>query len=141
MLLDPSDENGRSCGSFFVNPIVSELEARAISSTAPPDMPRYVQADGRVKLSAAWLIERAGLHRGLRQGSVGLSTRHCLALVTHPGATTEGLLQLAQAVRERVHDCFGIWLTPEPVLWGSGIEAALSGESTTPAASRRGPAR
>ena len=80
MLADPDDPNGRSCGSFFVNPVVSaELAVRATRDFT--DAPSYPQPDGRVKLAAAWLIEQAGFPRGHRQGHAGLSARHALALV------------------------------------------------------------
>jgi UDP-N-acetylmuramate dehydrogenase len=72
-----------------------------------------------VKLSAAWLIERAGFTRGARQGPVGLSTRHTLALVAHAGARTRDVLAFARHVQDTVEGRFGVRLTPEPVLWGT----------------------
>lgn len=117
MLFDPADENGRSCGSFFVNPIVSAEQAARI---AADDMPRYPQADGRVKLSAAWLIERSGLAKGTRDGNVGLSTKHTLCIVAHAGARSDEVLAFASRVQRTVHARFGISLEPEPVLWGFG---------------------
>ena len=118
MVVDPTDENCRSCGSFFVNPVVAaETAARAGARLGAPDMPRYAQRDGRVTLSAAWLIERSGFTKGVRFGNVGLSTRHALALVCHDGATSEELLAFATHVRETVHEKTGIELVPEPVLW------------------------
>lgn len=126
MLLDPDDENRRSVGSFFLNPIIqpSELEhvtARALELgwiTSAAQLPSYPQADGRVKLSAAWLIERAGSHKGETHGHVGLSSRHTLALVHHGGGTSAELIALADMVRSRVAQCFGIELVPEPVMLG-----------------------
>ncbi|HEX6275817.1 MAG TPA: UDP-N-acetylmuramate dehydrogenase, partial [Polyangiaceae bacterium] len=80
MLYDTSDENGRSCGSFFTNPVVSPEAAKRIEELAGAGtMPRYPQSDGRVKLAAGWLIERAGFDKGLRRGPVGLSTKHALS--------------------------------------------------------------
>jgi UDP-N-acetylmuramate dehydrogenase len=81
-------------------------------------MPRYPQADGRIKLSAAWLIERAGFSRGDRWGAVGLSSQHCLALVCHNGARADDVLMLAGHIRDRVEKLFGVRLIPEPVFLG-----------------------
>jgi UDP-N-acetylmuramate dehydrogenase len=119
MVIDPADPNHRSCGSFFTNPIIAsgalaDVERRA----ADPAMPRWPQADGRVKLSAAWLIEHAGFRRGQREGPVGLSTRHALAIVAHEGARASDVLAFARHVQDTVAERFGVRLTPEPVFWG-----------------------
>jgi UDP-N-acetylmuramate dehydrogenase len=120
VLDDPGDPNRRSCGSFFLNPIVEPPAAEAVVARAgDPAMPRWPQPDGRVKLSAAWLIERAGFARGERQGAVGLSTRHTLALVAHAGARTRDVLAFARRVQDTVEARFGIRLAPEPVFWGA----------------------
>jgi UDP-N-acetylmuramate dehydrogenase len=115
---DPADPNRRSCGSFFLNPILDAARAEAVAARAgDPAMPRWPQPDGRVKLSAAWLIERAGFARGERRGPVGLSTRHTLALVAHDGARASDVLAFARHVGDTVAARFGVRLTPEPVLW------------------------
>jgi UDP-N-acetylmuramate dehydrogenase len=119
MVIDPADPNRRSCGSFFTNPIIAaealgEVERRA----GDAGMPRWPQADGRVKLSAAWLIEHAGFRRGQREGPVGLSTRHALAIVAHDGARAADVLAFARRVQDGVEARFGVGLTPEPVYWG-----------------------
>jgi len=117
MLADPDDPNGRSCGSFFVNPVVSaEFASRATRDF--PDAPSYPQPDGRVKLAAAWLIEQAGFPRGHRQGHAGLSARHALALVAHAGASANDIVTLARSIRAAVEARFGIRLMPEPAFWG-----------------------
>ncbi|WP_437830963.1 UDP-N-acetylmuramate dehydrogenase [Sorangium sp. So ce1153] len=126
MVLDPADENGRSAGSFFMNPTleagaaagaVARIEAAGV--LAPGEsIPRYPADGGRVKLSAAWLIERAGFAKGTRHGAAGISTRHTLALVNRGGATAAELLDLARRVRRGVLDRFGVALTPEPDLVG-----------------------
>jgi UDP-N-acetylmuramate dehydrogenase len=67
---------------------------------------------------AAWLIEHAGFQRGQRWGSVGISTRHSLALICHAGATSAGLLEAAHRVRDGVAEALGVWLSPEPNFWG-----------------------
>lgn len=118
MLLDPSDENGRSCGSFFTNPVLTKADVERVQNRAGEQPPSFPQPDGRIKVPAAWLIERAGLSRGTRHGSVGLSTRHTLALVAHDGATTAEIVRFAWHVRERVEAAFGVRLWPEPVFWG-----------------------
>src|SRR5213593_1602841 len=119
MVIDPGDENARSCGSFFTNPIVSVAEADRVQAvTGEPVMPRYPQADGRVKLAAAWLIEHAGFSKGQRDGAVGLSTRHALAVVAHAGATASDVLAFARRIQHDVEARFGVRLTPEPVFWG-----------------------
>ena len=125
MVLDSGDPNRRSCGSFFMNPIIPAAELGALE--ARPDarsMPRWSQPDGRVKLSAAWLIEHAGFTRGLREGAVGLSTRHSLAVVAHDGACAREVLAFAARLREGVRERFGILLQPEPVVWAPGGLAA-----------------
>ena len=120
MVLEPGDPNARSCGSFFLNPIVnastlSTVDARAVGLS----MPRWPQPDGRVKLSAAWLIERAGFTRGQTEGLVGLSTRHTLAIVCHDGARARDVAAFARGVRAGVEARFGVRLHPEPIFWGT----------------------
>jgi UDP-N-acetylmuramate dehydrogenase len=119
VLDDTTDPNRRSCGSFFLNPIVDAAEARAVSARADDaSMPSWPQPDRRVKLSAAWLIEHAGFARGARAGVVGLSTRHSLAIVAHDGARAADVAAYARRIQERVHERFGVTLAPEPVFWG-----------------------
>ena len=117
MVLDESDPNRRSAGSFFTNPIVTTEVADRLARVAEA-MPRFPLPDGRVKLPAAWLIEHAGLPRGFRMGPVGISSRHALALVHHGGGKTNDLLRLALHVHESVRERFGISLVPEPVFLG-----------------------
>jgi UDP-N-acetylmuramate dehydrogenase len=129
MVIDPADENRRSAGSFFMNPIVPAAEAARVVDRALADgvvsdaaqVPRFPAGD-QVKLAAGWLIERAGIARGYRRGPVGISSRHALALVHHGGGRTADLLALAREVRDRVQDRFGIRLLPEPVLLGASLD-------------------
>ena len=114
MVLDESDPNRRSAGSFFTNPVVGA----DLAALLPEDAPRFPLADGRSKLAAAWLIEHAGLPKGFRMGPVGISSQHALALVHHGGGATADLLRLARHVHKTVLDRFGISLVPEPVLLG-----------------------
>lgn len=121
MVLDPTDPNARSVGSFFVNPVLStaafdELARRRHAAGEVDGIPTF-PADGRVKVAAAWLIEHAGFAKGYRYGGVGISTRHALALVNHGGTTTE-LLALAQSIERAVYERFGVRLEREPVVVG-----------------------
>ena len=119
MVLDPGDPNSRSCGSFFLNPIVdTETLSRVERAAGDLAMPRWPERDGRVKLSAAWLIERAGFARGVSRGAVGLSTRHSLAIVCREGARAAEIATFAGEIRAAVQARFGVRLVPEPVLWG-----------------------
>jgi UDP-N-acetylmuramate dehydrogenase len=107
MVLDPGDPDSRSAGSFFTNPIVPR--DRAVDGC-----PSWPAGDGAVKLSAAWLVQSAGFGRGTRQGNVGTSSRHSLALTTEPGATATELMAFADRVIEAVRERFGVTLVPEP---------------------------
>jgi UDP-N-acetylmuramate dehydrogenase len=120
MLLDASDVNGRSCGSFFLNPIVTPADAERVRAAVGGDVkvPTYAQPDGRVKLAAGWLIEQSGFGKGLRDGNVGLSTKHALAIVAHDGATADEVARLSVRIRDGVRARFGVELTPEPNFWG-----------------------
>ena len=110
MVLDEADHDTWSAGSFFTNPI---LDAAA---DVPAGAPQWPQPDGRVKTSAAWLIEHAGVTKGYAIGAAAVSTKHTLALTNRGGATAKELLSLAAHVRAQVHQAFGITLTNEPVL-------------------------
>jgi UDP-N-acetylmuramate dehydrogenase len=133
MVLDPGDPNRRSCGSFFTNPIIASADLAAIEARAgDAAMPRWPEPAGRVKLSAAWLIEHAGFKRGHTEGPVGLSTRHALALVAHDGARAADVLAFAERIQAAVLDRFGVRLTPEPVFWGVGPRPADSRQTSTP---------
>ena len=107
MVLDPADPDSRSAGSFFTNPIVPLAQA-------VDGCPTWPAGDGSVKLSAAWLVQSAGFGRGTRQGKVGTSSRHSLALTTEPGATATELMQFADRVIDAVREQFGVTLVPEP---------------------------
>jgi UDP-N-acetylmuramate dehydrogenase len=135
MVLDPSDADTRSAGSFFVNPIVTERFARSL----PPNAPRFLLAEeagdrvleigaevpplagpSLVKLSAAWLIENAGVPKGfaLPGARAAVSSKHTLALTNRGGATADEVAALARYVRSMVQSQFGILLQPEPVCVG-----------------------
>ncbi len=111
MVLDPDDHDTWSAGSFFTNPVVD-------AAVLPEGAPAWPQPDGRVKTSAAWLIEHAGFGKGYGDGSVRLSTKHTLALTNRGGATTAELLGLAREIRDGVETAYGVRLVNEPVLVG-----------------------
>jgi UDP-N-acetylmuramate dehydrogenase len=124
MVLDAADHDTWSAGSFFTNPVVPDPElpevVRRVRARLGADvaMPTYPGGAGATKLSAAWLIERAGFHRGHPGpgGRVALSGRHTLALTNRGGASTGDLLALAREVMDGVEAAFGVRLRPEPVL-------------------------
>jgi UDP-N-acetylmuramate dehydrogenase len=127
MVIDSRDPDSVSAGSFFVNPILSPEEFAALALRVGECLgedirpPGWLEIDGRVKTSAAWLIERAGFHRGYGEGRVGISTKHTLALVNRGGASTIELLAFAQALRDGVRAAFGVTLHPEPTLVGAQL--------------------
>ena len=121
MVLDPADPDSVSAGSFFTNPILeadafAALEERAAEHGRPP---RFPEPDGRVKTSAAWLIERAGFHRGHGDPhGIAISSKHTLALTNRGAGTTAELLALAREIAGGVRERFGVALEPEPTLVG-----------------------
>ena len=98
-----------NAGSFFHNPVVSAEKATEIAGA-----PRYPQPDGTVKLSAGWLIEQCGL-KGFRLGPAGTYARHALVLVNHGGATSTDIAALANHIRGKVRERFGVELVQEPI--------------------------
>ena len=119
MLFDAADPWARSCGSFFLNPVVPNELAEAIRARYSQERtPFYPQPPGHVKIAAAWLIEKAGFSKGHCDGPVGLSGKHSLAIVARSGATARDVVRLARSIQSRVHEVFDIWITPEPVFWG-----------------------
>jgi len=145
MVLDPGDPDSVSCGSFFTNPIVSEGFARSLPADAPRwpqqpaepdtvialppggvhplDVPGLAGGEYTVKLSAAWLIEHAGIRRGfaLPGSGAGISSKHTLAIVNRGGGTAADVVQLADFIQARVQAEFGVVLQPEPVLVGLSL--------------------
>ena len=119
MVLDAADPDTRSAGSFFTNPI---LEASEVSRL-PTDVPKFPEPDGRIKVSAAWLIERAGFAKGFSvDGRAAISSKHALALTNKSGdASSADVLSLARAIREGVRERFGVTLENEPVFVGVAL--------------------
>ncbi|MEQ1735350.1 MAG: UDP-N-acetylmuramate dehydrogenase, partial [Rhodoglobus sp.] len=136
MVLDAADPDSVSCGSFFTNPILGENFARGLPADAPqwpmrpeaaaivvplgsePAVP--VGEEGMVKVSAAWLIERAGVTRGfsLPGSHVAISKKHSLAITNRGGGTAEEVAELARFIQAVVLSSFGIHLQPEPIAVG-----------------------
>jgi len=122
MVLDPDDHDTWSVGSFFTNPVLGDSETAAFERRLDPGVtaPSW-PADGGTKLSAAWLIERAGFGRGYGRGRVAVSSKHTLALTNRGGASTAELVALAREVRDGVRTRFGVTLVPEPLLVGVAL--------------------
>ena len=118
MVVDPDDRDTWSAGSFFTNPVVDG----ALADGLPAEAPRYPQPDGRVKTSAAWLIEHAGFSRGFGSGLARLSTKHTLAITNRGGATAADVIALAREIRDGVEHAYGVRLVPEPVLVGLALD-------------------
>jgi UDP-N-acetylmuramate dehydrogenase len=126
MLIVPDDPDCRSAGSFFKNPVVTSeafLHIKAIAEErnligADERVPNFPALDGKAKIPAAWLIERAGFQKGYNRGRVGLSSKHTLAIVNRGGATAREVTGLMKEIQERVAETFGVHLTPEPVFVG-----------------------
>lgn len=144
MVLSESDPDSVSSGSFFVNPVIPER----VALTLPPEAPRWlmqpepeatvVALDGSfprgavnalsledvpVKVSAAWLIENSGLHKGfsLPGSKAALSSKHALAIVNTGGASAADVAELARYVVTTVGNAWGIYLVPEPTVIGLDI--------------------
>jgi UDP-N-acetylmuramate dehydrogenase len=117
MVLDVTDHDTWSAGSFFTNPFLDADQAARLPDAAP----RWPQPDGRVKTSAAWLIEHAGYPKGYGNDRVSVSTKHTLALTNRGSASTADLLALAAEIRAGVRSAFGVCLVNEPALVGCAL--------------------
>ncbi len=126
MLLLDGDPDSKSVGSFFKNPILTPDAAAGLQEEArthgilgsSENIPRFAAPEGKEKLPAAWLIERAGFEKGYTAGHVGISSKHSLALINRGGASAREILDLMQQIQSRVQTLFGITLQPEPVFIG-----------------------
>lgn len=118
MLLVPGEDDCRSAGSFFKNPVVPEARYQEVATLAAHPVPRFAAARGFVKIPAAWLLEEAGFKKGLALGNAGISSRHTLALINRGGATAKEILALRDWIVAAVEKKFGIRLEPEPVWLG-----------------------
>jgi UDP-N-acetylmuramate dehydrogenase len=118
MLLSKDQQSIRSAGSFFVNPIISIAKANEL----PADAPRWNQPDGRVKTSAAWLLEHAGIKKGEKLSGAKVSDLHVLAFTNSGGATAKDMVELAKFAKLKVKERFGIELEPEVQLIGCDLD-------------------
>lgn len=121
MLITPGDEDCRSAGSFFKNPVLSpkqfeDLGLRAAAKNL--QIPSYPALDAQRKVSAAWLVEHSGFSRGHGHGPVGISRKHALAIVNRGAATAADIVAFKEEIQQRVEDLWGIRLEPEPVFVG-----------------------
>lgn len=117
MVIDASDPDTRSDGSFFMNPVIT-AERYAELARVAPEAPHYPSGDD-VKLSAAWLIEHAGFHKGFVHGNVGLSSKHTLAVINRGGGTAREVKELVEMIQAKVREKFGVEIQPEPILVSS----------------------
>lgn len=127
MVIDPADPDSVSAGSFFTNPILDSLAFAALAKRAGATPPHWPEPDGRTKVSAAWLIERAGFRRGHGDPeTVAISSKHTLALTNRGAGTTAALVALAREIAAGTHARFGVALTPEPVFVGHRWNGAVT---------------
>jgi len=121
MLLTPGDDDCRSAGSFFKNPILSTEQYQDLKTRAAVknlQIPTYPALDTQMKVSAAWLVEHSGFGRGYGHGRVGISRKHTLAIVNRGNATASEILAFKDHIQQRVSDIWGVVLEPEPVFVG-----------------------
>jgi UDP-N-acetylmuramate dehydrogenase len=125
MVADGLDPEARSVGSFFMNPVIAEAERARLAAATGMDVPARPLPGGQARVPAAWLIERAGWGRGDTDGTVGISSKHPLAIVNRGGARAADVVRFAARVKRRVADQLGVWLQPEPVFVGFDGAAEL----------------
>jgi UDP-N-acetylmuramate dehydrogenase len=121
MLITPGDEDCRSAGSFFKNPVLAPDQYEDLTRRATAkglQIPSYPALDALRKVSAAWLVEHSGFSRGYGRGRVGISRKHALAIVNRGEATAADILALKDHIQQRVEELWGIQLEPEPVFVG-----------------------
>jgi UDP-N-acetylmuramate dehydrogenase len=121
MLIVPGDEDCRSAGSFFKNPVLSEAQFKDLAERARREgleIPSYPALDAQRKVSAAWLVEHSGFSKGYALGAARISNKHALALVNAGQASAADIVRLEQQIQDKVQESWGIMLDPEPVLVG-----------------------
>src|ERR1700674_5793152 len=121
MLLVPGDEDCRSAGSFFKNPVLSKAQFKDLAERAESkglEIPSYPALDAQRKVSAAWLVEHSGFSKGYASGRGGVSRQHALAIVNRGDASAADILALKDHIQQRVEELWGIQLEPEPVFVG-----------------------
>jgi UDP-N-acetylmuramate dehydrogenase len=121
MLITPGDEDSRSAGSFFKNPVLSTPEFDALQQKAATrglEIPSYPALVAQRKIPAAWLVEHSGFRKGYGNGRVGISRKHALAIVNRGGATAAEIVKFKEEIQQRVEQQWGVRLETEPVLVG-----------------------
>src|SRR5580658_3673561 len=126
MLIVPGDDDCRSAGSFFKNPVLSEAQFKDLTARAAakgleiPSYPglRSQDKDAQHKISAAWLVEHSGFSKGYAAGAVGISNKHALALVNRGDARASDIVGLKDEIQRGVQEAWGVSLEPEPVFVG-----------------------
>src|SRR5438105_24774 len=121
MLIVPGDDDCRSAGSFFKNPVLHAEQFKDLAERAESrglEIPSYPALDAQHKVSAAWLVEHAGFSKGYGDGRVGISRKHALAIVNRGDATAADIVALKEQIQQRVKEIWGVCLQPEPVFVG-----------------------
>ena len=121
MLIVAGDDDARSAGSFFKNPVLAPADYERLVQTAEKrgeKVPSYPAEGQSYKVPAAWLVEHSGFSKGTTRGPVGISRKHALAIVNRGGATAADVIALKNEIQQRVRDTFGVELNPEPVMVG-----------------------
>jgi UDP-N-acetylmuramate dehydrogenase len=121
MLIVPGDDDCRSAGSFFKNPVLGEAQFKELAERAASkglEIPSYPALDAQHKVSAAWLVEHSGFPKGYVAGAVGISHKHALALINRGDAEARDIVRLKDEIQRGVQEAWGILLEPEPVFVG-----------------------
>ena len=121
MLIVPGDDDCRSAGSFFKNPVLSEAQFKDLAARAAAkglEIPSYPALDAQKKVSAAWLVEHSGFSKGYAVGAAGISHKHALALINRGDAKASDMVGLKDEIQHGVQEAWGILLEPEPVFVG-----------------------
>jgi UDP-N-acetylmuramate dehydrogenase len=121
MLIVPGDNDSLSAGSFFKNPVLSELQFQELAARAQAqglEVPSYPALATQHKVSAAWLVEHSGFAKGFRLGRAAISSKHALALTNAGEAKACDIVELKNTIQQGVHSAWGIELEPEPVFVG-----------------------
>jgi UDP-N-acetylmuramate dehydrogenase len=121
MLIVAGDEDCRSAGSFFKNPVLGEQNFKELAVRAASkglEIPSYPALDAQHKISAAWLVENSGFSKGYVEGRAGISQKHALALINRGDAQASDIVHLKDEIQSAVQTEWGILLEPEPVFVG-----------------------
>jgi len=121
MLLVPGDDDCRSAGSFFKNPVLTEEQFKELAERAESkglEIPSYPALNAQRKVAAAWLVEHSGFSKGYAAGAAGISHKHALALINRGAAKASDIVRLKDEIQQGVQEAWGIQLEPEPVFVG-----------------------